>query len=77
MLHRAMSRFHLTCTLAVLSVAAQAQVVQLTRDQLIEFTRSNPFERSADGRPKVPDDLLKKLQDVSAEEIWTILHKHG
>ncbi len=65
------------CALVLLSAAANAQVFQLSREQIIEYTKDNPFDRSADGRPKVPDELLKKLQDVSAEEVWTILHKHG
>jgi 4-hydroxy-4-methyl-2-oxoglutarate aldolase len=55
----------------------QAQVLQLSREQLMEYTKQNPFERSADGRPKVPDDLLKKLEDVSAEEVWTVLSRHN
>ncbi len=60
----------------VLAATAQAQVFQMTREQLIEYTKDNPFDRLPDGRPKVPDDLLKKLQDVSAEEVWTILNRH-
>ncbi len=55
---------------------AHAQIFQLTRDQIIEYTKDNPFDRLPDGRPKVPDDLLKKLQGVSAEEVWTILNRH-
>lgn len=63
--------------LAFLACAvANAQVLQFSREQLIDYTKNNPFERSADGRPKVPDELLKKLEGVSAEEVWTILNKH-
>lgn len=71
-----MWRFALLFALALIPIAAPAQIFQFSREQLIEFTPNNPFERSADGRPKVPDALLKKLQDVSAEEVWTILNKH-
>lgn len=74
MLHMKRSVFFLA--LALVPIAAHAQIFQFTREQIIEYTPNNPFERSADGRPKVPDDLLKKLQDVSAEEVWTILNKH-
>ena len=63
-------------SLILSAVALQAQVLQFSREQLIEYTKENPFERSADGRPRVPDDLLKKLQGVSAEEVWTILARH-
>jgi 4-hydroxy-4-methyl-2-oxoglutarate aldolase len=63
--------------LALLATSAlmPAQVFQFTREQLIEYTPKNPYERSADGRPKVPDRLLKKFEAMSAEEVWTILDK--
>jgi regulator of RNase E activity RraA len=51
-------------------------VLSFSREQLMDYTRNNPFDRSADGRPKVPDELLKKLENVSAEEVWTILNRH-
>ena len=54
----------------------QGQVFQFTHDQMVEYTKDNPFERSPDGRPKVPDELLKKLQDVSAEDVWSVLESH-
>jgi regulator of RNase E activity RraA len=41
----------------------------MTRDQLIKYTAKNPYERFADGRPKVPDALLEKFKDMSSEEI--------
>ena len=45
------------------------QVFSLTKEQLLQYTAQNPFERFPDGRPKVPDDLLAKLHDMSAEEV--------
>ena len=38
-------------------VPSQAQLFTLTKEQMIEFTAQNPFERFPDGRPKVPDAL--------------------
>ena len=54
-----MSRF----LLALIAAAPllPAQVFQFSREQLIEYTPKNPYERSADGRPRVPDALLKKF----------------
>jgi 4-hydroxy-4-methyl-2-oxoglutarate aldolase len=72
-----MKRANLVLLAVLAGTVAQAQVLQLSREQLIEYTKQNPFERSADGRPKVPDDLLKKLEDVSAEEVWTVLARHN
>src|SRR5262249_615237 len=51
----------------------QAQVLTFTREQLIKFTDKNPFERFPDGRPKVPDQILEKVKELSAEEAWGVL----
>jgi regulator of RNase E activity RraA len=48
---------------------AWGQVFTMTREQLIKYTAKNPYERYADGRPKVPDALLEKFKDMSSEEI--------
>jgi 4-hydroxy-4-methyl-2-oxoglutarate aldolase len=50
-----------------------AQVFTVTRDQLIEYTAQNPFERFPDGRPKVPDSLIARARGMSAEEVWAVL----
>ena len=64
--------------IAFLATAAlQAQIFTLSRDQIIEYTAKNPFERFADGRPKVPDALLEKFKAMSVEEVWTILDRVG
>jgi 4-hydroxy-4-methyl-2-oxoglutarate aldolase len=51
----------------------QAQLFTLTKEQMIQFTSKNPYERFPDGRPKVPDNLLQKLQGLSAEDVWAVL----
>lgn len=62
--------------LATASISAlNAQVFQLSREQMIEYTAKNPFERFDDGRPKVPDALLERFQAMSAEEVWTVLQE--
>ena len=40
---------------ALLTLSAFGQVNSLTKEQLIEYTKQNPFERFPDGRPKVPE----------------------
>lgn len=54
-----------------------AQLFELSREQMIELTRSNPFERFPDGRPKVPDALLEKARELSAEDCWGLLLKNN
>ena len=54
----------LAVALSALVVAPSiwGQVFQLTKEQLLQYTAQNPFDRFPDGRPKVPDDLLAKLK---------------
>ncbi|HEY3743532.1 MAG TPA: dimethylmenaquinone methyltransferase [Bryobacteraceae bacterium] len=56
---------------------AGAQVFTLTPQQLIDYTSKNPFERFADGRPKVPQRFMDRAQAMSAEEVWSILPGKG
>jgi len=58
-------------------VPSQAQLFTVPRDQMIELTAQNPFERFPDGRPKVPDALIERARGLSAEEVWAILPKEG
>jgi 4-hydroxy-4-methyl-2-oxoglutarate aldolase len=58
-------------------VPSQAQLFTNPKDQMIELTAQNPFERFADGRPKVPDALIERARGLSAEEVWAILPKEG
>jgi 4-hydroxy-4-methyl-2-oxoglutarate aldolase len=59
------------------SLPARAQLFTLTKDQMIEMTAQNPFERFPDGRPKVPDALIERTRGLSAEEVFAILPKEG
>jgi 4-hydroxy-4-methyl-2-oxoglutarate aldolase len=51
--------------------------IQPSREDLIELTRPNPFERFDDGRPRVPDHLLERMKLVTTEEAWGVLRQHG
>lgn len=55
----------------------QAQVFSFTREQMMQYTAKNPFERFPDGRPKVPDTLLAKLKTVVIEEGFGLLRGKG
>jgi 4-hydroxy-4-methyl-2-oxoglutarate aldolase len=66
------------CLGAVMAPAlAHAQLFTLPKEQMIEFTAQNPFERFADGRPKVPDALIERARGLSAEEVFAVLPKEG
>jgi 4-hydroxy-4-methyl-2-oxoglutarate aldolase len=55
----------------------RAQLNTLTREQMIEYTAQNPFERFPDGRPKVPDSLIERARGLSAEEVFGVLPGKG
>jgi 4-hydroxy-4-methyl-2-oxoglutarate aldolase len=63
--------------LVALAAPCHAQLFKLTREQLVEITADNPFERFPDGRPKVPDRLIERARDLSAEEVWAVLPGKG
>ena len=71
-------RFALAVWLVLLApILSHAQLYTLTREQLIEFTAPNPFERFADGRPKVPDAFIDRARGLSSEEVLAILPGKG
>src|SRR6476659_9755427 len=66
----------LGCLALALATPALAQVKQ-TREQILFYPSEWKGERFPDGRPKVPDDLLKRVVDVSVEDIWDYLRDKG
>src|SRR6516165_6275609 len=60
-----------------MGVPVRAQLYTLTKDQMIELTSQNKFERFPDGRPKIPDSLLQRARGMSAEEVWAGLNQFG
>src|SRR3954451_2555849 len=61
----------------LLTPAARAQLNLLTKEQMIEYTAQNPFERFPDGRPKVPDALIERAKGISMEEVFGVLPGKG
>jgi 4-hydroxy-4-methyl-2-oxoglutarate aldolase len=58
------------------TVTAFAQIKQ-TKEQMMFYTSGWTGERFADGRPKVPDNLLERALDVTIEDIWDYLRGQG
>ena len=86
MTHASCSRFARSAflfALLALSVAlvlpstAGAQLMTFSKQDLIDYTAANPFDRLPDGRPKVPDNLIERARDLSAEDIWATLQEKG
>ncbi len=51
--------------------------VAASHADLLAMTPSWKRERSADGRPKVPDDILRRMKSVKIEEAWDVLRLRG
>ena len=51
--------------------------VKMTREQMMFYTSNWKGDRFPDGRPKLPDALLKRAVDISIEDIWDFLRAHG
>jgi regulator of RNase E activity RraA len=68
------------CFVALVVVApgqVQAQLLTFSRQDLVDYTAQEPFDRFPDGRPKVPDELLERARDLNSEEIWATLQQKG
>ena len=55
----------------------QSQQVQISKEELIALTHEWKGERFPDGRPKVPDDIIRRMKSVSVEEAWAVLSNAG
>ncbi len=62
---------------AAAGCAAAYCQVKNTHDQVTFYTSDWTGSRFSDGRPKLPDDLLKRSLDVSIEDIWDFLRGEG
>lgn len=51
----------------------KATPLSLSKEELIQYTPEWVGERFPDGRPKVPDDILERMQQVSITQAWGIL----
>ena len=51
--------------------------VKMTRDQMMFYTSDWHGDRFPDGRPRVADDLLKRAEQVSIEDVWEFLRSKG
>ncbi len=49
----------------------------ISREELIFLTSEWKGERFADGRPKIPDDLLERAKKIMIDDAWTVLKNNG
>jgi len=49
----------------------------ISKEELVFLTSEWKGERFADGRPKIPDDLLKRARIINIDDAWTVLKNNG
>jgi regulator of RNase E activity RraA len=64
-------------TLLAFSSTLQGQSVSLPKETIIGLTSQWQGERFADGRPKVSDNILERMKDVSLENAWSVVRGAG
>lgn len=73
-----MIRYLLFFSMAVCTVlSSSGQQVQISKEELIALTQEWKGERFPDGRPKVPDDIIRRMRSVSVEEAWATMSNAG
>ena len=66
------------CVIALLAPSAvHAQLFTFSKQELMDYTAQEPFDRLPDGRPKVPNDLMERARELSSEEVWAVLQQKG
>jgi 4-hydroxy-4-methyl-2-oxoglutarate aldolase len=69
--------FSLCAMAPFLPTVCPAQLLTFPRQELIDYTAQNPFDRLPDGRPKIPDELMERARGLSSEEAWAVLQEKG
>ena len=54
-------------------ICTMVRAQQMSKEDLIMYTPQWKGERFSDGRPKVPDAILKRMKLVTHEEAWAVL----
>ena len=49
----------------------------ISKEELIFLTSEWKGERFADGRPKIPDNLLERANHIMVDDAWTVLKNEG
>src|SRR5881275_525731 len=66
------------CVLTLVApTLARAQLMSFSKQDLVDYTALEPFDRFPDGRPKVPNDMMERARELSSEEVWAVLQQRG
>src|SRR5688500_10219997 len=60
-----------------LSFKSSLSAQTISKEELIFLTSEWKGERFADGRPKIPDNLLERAKHIMIDDAWTVLKNEG
>jgi regulator of RNase E activity RraA len=63
--------------LSSMSCRSYLHAQTIPKEELIFLTSEWKGERFADGRPKIPDDLLERAKHIMVDDAWTVLKNEG
>ena len=72
-----LNRLVILVAIVMLQIELKAQHVQITKEQMIALTPEWKGDRFADGRPRVPDNIMQRMKAVSVEEAWAVMKNAG
>jgi 4-hydroxy-4-methyl-2-oxoglutarate aldolase len=55
----------------------RGQLFTFSKQELVDYTAQQSFDRFPDGRPKIPANLLERARELSAEDIWATMQQKG
>jgi regulator of RNase E activity RraA len=68
-------------TLSILLVAicsiTNTRAQTMPKEELIFLTSEWKGDRFPDGRPKIPDDVIRRAKNITIEDAWTVLRNDG
>ena len=67
----------LLLSINILFIAGASFAQTMPKDELIFLTANWKGERFADGRPKIPDDLVQRAKTIGIDDAWTVLKNEG
>src|ERR671916_368310 len=72
-------KLKLTILLLLLSITFTGSLCAQTisKEELTFLTSEWKGERFADGRPKIPDNLLERAKRIMIDDAWTVLKNEG
>ena len=74
---RVVTGFLFAAIAGLMSSNAAAQQGFFTAQDVTKYTPEWHGDRFADGRPKVPDDILERMKNVTLEEAWAVLQQNS